>query len=173
MASSATAATTTMVNDEEGVERRQYCIDVPQYMIDLWTTEIAKLAPRKVKNWKGKSRDTTGRLAIVRYSVDGVWTAYGVTHFVEKADEGTKREMIKHKTPVCEWVPVVSYEAVAQPTTEIPDNEPFDPIDTQAMLDGFGHEQFLEALNENHTGNHGPRNHAIGVPTRAGEPVRG
>ena len=34
-------------------------------------------------------------------------------------------------------------------------------------------DQFMQQVEANHTGNHGPRRHAIHVPTAAGQPVRG
>ncbi len=72
------------------------------------------------------------------------------------------------------WAPVVSYESVAR-QMQRPDAiiDVVDPRFTQAIVDGTADEMHRTMVAETATGNHGPRNHPIAVPTRAGEPVRG
>ena len=99
-------------------------------------------------------------------------TQYGVTHFVQKASEAMKRDMIKHGTPVCEWVPVVSEEVVGLGMRRGDFVEAYNPRAAQAVREGWGDLDHALQMNENATGKHTSRNHRVRVPTRAGEPVR-
>ena len=81
--------------------------------------------------------------------------------------------MDKNGADVKGWAAVVSYESVAR-QMQRPDaiTNVVDPRLTQAIVDGTTAEMHQTLLAETATGNHGPRNHPIAVPTRAGEPVR-
>ena len=142
----------------------------------MWTREVSALPPRKAKNWKGKSWDVSGRLAIIRFVPEGFVTQENdVTHFMEKASDKFKAEIEKTVAPAPDWVPVISRDVVAQRMRSAGTEEfvSHDARMSQAILDGTGLEECHNRMLENMTGNHGPRNHPIAVPTRAGEPVRG
>ena len=167
----ATVSTPAIAGGPTGVE---YLINVPQHMLDRWAAEVAALAPRKVKNWKGSSYDNTGRKVAVRYSQEGVLTAHGLVHFVAKTDGKEKRVMDKEGAEVKGWVAVVSQESVAR-LMQHPDYI-IDAVNhriAQSFVDGTINEVRQAMAAEARTGNHCPRNHPIAVPTRAGEPVRG
>ena len=75
-----------------------------------------------------------------------------------------------------EWMPVVPSGLMAAVAERVPGvlfirpngDDRFD-----LMAPDESTVQYHLARRENMTGNHGPRNHPIAVPTRAGEPVRG
>ena len=105
------------------------------------------------------------------------------THFMLKTSDADKRATrssnlvpivagadvkIKAGTIVGDWVPIVSEDQCRPSAEEVADN----PL-ARAHLDGTLQEELTNIREESMTGNHGPRNHRIGVPTRAGEPVRG
>ena len=90
-----------------------------------------------------------------------------VPNNVASADDKEIKK-IKAGTIVGDWIPIVAEDQCRPSAEEVADN----PL-ARAHLDGTLQERLRDIVAENATGNHGPRNHRIGVPTRAGEPVRG
>ena len=78
-----------------------------------------------------------------------------VPNNVASADDKEIKK-IKAGTIVGDWIPIVAEDQRRPGAEEVADQE-----------------RLREIVAENATGNHGPRNHRIRVPTRAGEPVRG
>ena len=152
------------------------CAILPRSLIQSWEDEIAAMKPRKAKNWKTKVPNCSGQLDVVRYVPEGVQVDVPGgerVHFVLKTSDWDKNANRKFQskggTVVGDWIPIVPADSVVPSAEAVADN----PRVAQAILDGTWQEELRNIVDENATGNHGPRNHRIGVPTRAGEPVRG
>ena len=141
-------------------------------MIARWEQEIASLPVRKRKNWKGVSISSFWAYDKVYYDAEGVEVqGYGRVHFLQRMSQ-QKQAMFdtnqayrpvlpigwQHDLP--DTMNVVSVRTGSDATMD------FASPDAQRA-------HLVAEREANATGNHEPRNHAVRVPTRAGEPVRG
>ena len=142
-------------------------IQVQQSVYDKWTAEVLALKPGKRKNWKAVMVHTDGSDSRVRYRPEPIVLASGVvqTHFETKVSAKKAADYVKYEgysaKDIPEYMPAISYD---------------DGVRLQAVGEATvarTEAQFFEALDANLTGNHGPRNHFVRVPTAAGQPVRG
>ena len=135
-----------------------------QASIDEWMAEIAKLPPRKQKNWKGHLYDKWNVSQRVRYVPGGRTIGEGpdaLTTYFEVWKQANREK--GHA-----WWPVLSHESLHDAGTYLPMSR----AGLRLMTAADPLEEFNEIQGENMTGNH-YRNHFIKVPTAPGEPVRG
>jgi len=147
-------------------------ISVPAERIAEWEREIASLPARKRKNWKGCAADQFSAKCKVVYDAEGIEVpGYCRVHFKQRMCQqkqamfGTNqayRPVLpigwQHDLP--EHMQVLSVRTGSDATMD------FASPDAQRT-------HLVAEREANATGNHEPRNHAVRVPTRAGEPVRG
>ena len=137
------------------------CFATHQARIDGWMAEIAKLPPRKQKNWKGHLYDKWNVSQRVRYVPGGRTILEGaLTTYFEVWKQANREK--GHA-----WWPVFSWESLdAFPC------RPLSMAGLRLMTAADPLAEFNEIQGENLTGNH-YRNHFIKVPTAPGEPCRG
>ena len=123
---------------------------VPDESFAEWVTEIESLKPKDRKKWKCRLDRTDGSAQTVRFEKDGFYSNYLNQRIRVITVSEANRLLEKEPTNTH-----LQYEEAFQ-------------MNYNSWCD-FHDEQ----MRASHTGNHQPRNHAIRVPTRAGEPVRG
>ena len=123
---------------------------VPDECYANWVAKIESLKPKDRKQWKCSVERSDGSTQTVRFEKDGFYSHYLNQRIRVISVSGSNR--LREEKPT---------------TTHLQFEETFQ-MDRESFFH-FHDEQMAAA----HTGNHRPRNHRIGVPTRAGEPVRG
>ena len=142
------------------------CSATHQARIDGWLAEIARLPPRKQKNWKGHLSDKWNVKQRVRYVPGGRTVGEGpgalTTYFEvwKQANRGEKGNA---------WWPVLTHKALEDAGGIV---RPMSMAGLRLMTAADPLAEFNEIQGENLTGNH-YRNHFIKVPTAPGEPCRG
>ena len=135
-----------------------------QARIDGWMAEIAKLPPRKQKNWKGHLYDKWNVSQRVRYVPGGRTLGEGpdaLTTYFEVWKQANREQ--GHA-----WWPVLSHESLHDAGTYLSMSR----AGLRLMTAADPLAEFHDIQGENLTGNH-YRNHFIKVPTAPGEPCRG
>ena len=147
-------------------------ISVPADVIARWEREIASLPARKRKNWKSFAQDRMGIKGIVVYDAEGVEVqGYGRVHFLQRMNQ-QKQAMFDTKQAYRPVLPIGWQHDLPDTMNVLSVRTGTDATIDFASIDA--QRAHLNAEQEaNATGNHEPRNHAVRVPTRAGEPVRG
>ena len=131
----------------------QHMLAMPDDEYAAYLAEVRSLKPKKQKLWKRWNEMTDGSTKTIRYDGNGFYTqwlnqrvaVYSVSMVAEREREQLSRG------------PLHGFGAQG--------NNYRDPVSYHADMDRM--------QDETHTGKHHSRNHRIGVPTRAGEPVRG
>ena len=141
-------------------------------MIARWEQEIASLPARKRKNSKGNAHDRMGTKCLVVYDAEGVeLPGYGRVHFLQRMSQ-QKQAMFDTKQAYRPVLPIGWQHDLPDTMNVVSVRTGSDATMDFASPDA--QRAHLVAEREaNATGNHEPRNHAVRVPTRAGEPVRG
>ena len=167
---------------------------VADAFVEAWRVEVLALKPAKRAKWKGTMINQTGNRSTVRYCPEGVTTCGETTHFLHKLSAQRKGS----RDTELDWLPVFSFSARAslmnsqmeQDRTIVlatppgvrpiltPDQCTESLLFTNDVAPMTGNDaalcaQISKQTDENATGNHRSRHHAIRIPTAGGEPVRG
>ena len=136
--------------DIDPQRRGRYNIAIPDDAFAEFCTQIEKLKPKDRKKWKGYMQRSDASFQTVRFEEKGFYANY-----------------LNQRLRV---IPASSYQRLreARPGKVHIQFEETLTMDFNSFY-AFHDGQMAAA----HTGNHRPRNHRIGVPTKAGEPVRG
>ena len=147
-------------------------ISVPADAIARWEQEIASLPARKRKNWKGNARDRMGAKCLVVYDAEGVEVpGYGRVLFLQRMSQ-QKQAMFDTNQAYRPVLPIGWQHDLPQTLNILSVRTGTDTVmDFETPHAQRAHMNAERRANA--TGNHEPRNHAVRVPTRAGEPVRG
>ena len=151
-----------------------YTTSIPADSYEEMLVEVQKLKPQKRKDWPGALTNTIGQKTRVRYAEAGIEVpGYNfVSHFENKlsgqmqSTYGTEQE---RRVVIPKGLPKV-HDDNADEIYHFRDQR---DVRRDSMSSW---EQSLDMASEtlgNLTGNHGPRNYRISIPTRAGEPIRG
>ena len=147
---------------------------VPPESYARMEAEVMALKPQKRKNYKGSLVNSAGQRTRVRYVEAGIKVPGRnfMSHFENKVS-GQKQAQFATDL---EWRTVIP---IGLPLVDIEDVDYCLHMrrERDVKRDSMpSQEQSMDLAAEargNRTGNHGPRNHPIRVPTAAGAPVRG
>ena len=123
---------------------------VPDEVYQSWIDELESLPLKQRRKWKTKVDRSDGSTQTIRFEKKGFY-AYYLNQRIVCASVSQCNELREANLMSTH----VQYEQMFS-------------MDYRSFCD-FHDEQMAAAQ----TGNHQPRNHAVRVPTRAGEPVRG
>ena len=132
----------------------QHMLAMPDDEYAAYLAEVRSLKPKKQKLWKRRNVKTDGSTKTIRYDGKGFYTQW-----------------------LNQRVVVESCSMIAEHEREIRSRGPMHGFSAQGIRNYQDRDVYHAYMNQTqvdtHTGNHHPRNHRAGVPTKAGEPVRG
>ena len=130
-----------------------HMIAMPDDEYAAYLAEVRCLKPKKQKLWKRQNVKTDGSTQTIRFDGEGFYTQW-----------------------LNQRVAVKSVSMIAELEREQRLRGPLHGFGIQGInyKDRAAYHADMDRMqDETHTGKHHPRNHRIGVPTKAGEPVRG
>ena len=149
------------------LQKKEYRVAVSRNEIEAWKLKVEALPARKQKSWKGSLVDKWGVRSTVRFRDGAFFNLVSEKKAADLRKEASERGM-EYIVPDDLWVRILTIEDnLGKPLHAAAARL----MDTVGTVDYDG--TFFDIVDSTHTGNHGPRNHSIAVPTRAGEPVRG